>query len=141
MSEKGFSPDKVKHLEMIQAIITRLGTNSFLIKGWTLAIGSAFFVVATNRLSWKIVAVAFAPIVIFWMLDAFYLRQERLFRRLYDDVRRPQSRVEPFSMDCSRYWNDVSLANAFFSMTLRYFYGVLFVINFAFFMGALIRIS
>ncbi|MFF3864164.1 hypothetical protein [Micromonospora sp. NPDC001898] len=141
MSEKGLSPDRVKHLELIQAIVTRLGNNSFLIKGWTLAIGSAFFVVATNRLSWKIVAVAFAPIVIFWMLDAFYLRQERLFRKLYDEVRRPQSTVEPFSMDCSRYWSDVSMFQTFFSVTLRYYYGALFMINFAFLVGALIRIA
>ena len=27
--------DRVKHLELIQAIVTRMAGNSFLIKGWT----------------------------------------------------------------------------------------------------------
>ena len=32
----------VKHLELIQAVITRLANNSFLMKGWALTVTGAF---------------------------------------------------------------------------------------------------
>ena len=35
------SEDKLKHLEFIQNVITRMNTNSFQIKGWTVTIVSA----------------------------------------------------------------------------------------------------
>lgn len=98
-----FSPERVKHLEMIQAVITRLANNSFLIKGWTLTIAAAFFAFLAKNLSWKIAATAYIPVVAFWLLDAYYLRQERLYRYLYEDARRPESKVEPFSMSTARY--------------------------------------
>lgn len=34
--------DRIKHLEFIQAVITRMGTNSFLVKGWALTLAAAF---------------------------------------------------------------------------------------------------
>jgi hypothetical protein len=34
--------DKIKHLEMIQAVISRLANNSFLLKGWSITLVSAF---------------------------------------------------------------------------------------------------
>jgi hypothetical protein len=44
----------------------------------------------------------------FWGLDAYYLRLERLFRALYDDVRRlPEQelieKVGPFSLSIDEY--------------------------------------
>jgi len=41
---------------------------------------------------------AVVPIAAFWALDAYFLRAERLFRALYDEVRLKDSRVEPFYM-------------------------------------------
>ena len=35
--------ENVKHLELIQAIITRLASNSFFIKGWALTVAAATF--------------------------------------------------------------------------------------------------
>lgn len=36
-----FSNEELKHLEFIQNVITRMNTNSFQIKGWTVGIISA----------------------------------------------------------------------------------------------------
>ena len=33
---------KIKHLEMIQAVIVRMGNNSFLLKGWSVTLISAY---------------------------------------------------------------------------------------------------
>ena len=39
---------KMKHLEFIQNVITRMNSNSFLIKGWAITLVSALFALAAN---------------------------------------------------------------------------------------------
>lgn len=83
--------DTIKHLEMIQGIITRLAHNSFLFKGWSITILAALLIFAgRNEIQFNcLVLVAFLiPIFSFWSLDAYYLWQERRFRKLYDKVRK-----------------------------------------------------
>jgi len=105
--------EKLKHLEIIQGVINRLANNSFLIKGWTITISLAGFgLFANNNKPVFLVFVSFAD-VIFWFLDAYYLRQERLFRELYEDVARVRSRrkktaTKTLTMDTSRYHKRVS---------------------------------
>ncbi|MCF2526614.1 hypothetical protein [Yinghuangia soli] len=125
------SSDQVKHLEFIQAIVARLGNGSFLIKGWTMTIAGAFFGVAANKSSWQIAAVTLIPIVGFWMLDSYYLRQERLFRKLYDDVRKPATAVEPYSMNIQPYLAIVRWPDVIRSHTMVNFYGLLTVASLA----------
>ena len=50
-----------------------------------------------DRDDWRLAAAAFVPIVIFWAPDAYYVRSERLFRELYDRVRKFED-VEPSSL-------------------------------------------
>jgi hypothetical protein len=70
------------------------------------------------------------PVVAFWGLDAYYLRQERLYRKLYDAVRRGDGSVEPFSMNAQPYAGEVAdiLATAV-SKTELPFYGLIFLIG------------
>jgi hypothetical protein len=117
--------DRLKHLEFIQAVITRLGTNSFLIKGWALTLAAGFLAVSASRLSWQIAAVGVVPLLCFWSLDGYYLQQERLFRHLYDDVRRPGGTVEVLSMNVSSYRSQTSWVRVTLSQTLVLFYGAL----------------
>ncbi len=78
--------DKIKHLEFIQNIITRMNTNSFQIKTWTVTIVSALLAIfASTKNAWFILAGIF-PVLVFWFLDTYYLMQERKFRGLYNDV-------------------------------------------------------
>jgi hypothetical protein len=123
------SADRVKHLEFIQAAIARLGNNSFLIKGWTLTIAAAIFVVLANRLAWATALVGLVPLVAFWALDGYFLWQERLFRCLYDDARKPDAAVELMSMNTAPYLPLESWRAAVLSGTLMLFYGGLTVIN------------
>jgi hypothetical protein len=89
----------VKHLEFIQAVVTRLANDSFLMKGWALTVSGAIYGFAVNATSGPLAAIGLMPVAVFWGLDAYFLRQERLFRALYDRVRRRDPAVEPFSMN------------------------------------------
>jgi hypothetical protein len=95
-------PDHVKHLELIQAVIARLAGNSFTLKGWSVTLVSALFALAAKDADPTYAAVALLPGTVFWGLDAYFLRQERLFRALYDLVREPPATGVPqFAMDTS----------------------------------------
>jgi hypothetical protein len=90
-------PDKqVKHLEMIQAVVARLAGHGFLIKSWAITVAGAFIGFAVDRHQWGLALVALAPTLLFWLLDASFLRNERLFRDLFDRVR--QGIEAPFYM-------------------------------------------
>ncbi len=118
---------RIKHLEFIQSVITRLATDSFITKGWALTVAGAIYGLAANHLNPWIAAVGFVPTVGFWWLDSYFLRQERLFRCLYDDVRQPDTPVALFSMH-TRIYRDkpfVSWRRVMFSITLVVFYGTL----------------
>ena len=65
------------------------------------------------------VYLAYFPAVMFWMLDAYFLRQERLFRRLYDDVRGRDG------IDFSRRVSRKMSTSGRWPFTLRLFHGTL----------------
>ncbi len=79
--------DPVKHLEFIQSVV-RMANNSFLLKGWTVKIVAALFALAAQNSSPRFVNLTFFPFMAFWILDAYYLWQKRLFRALYNDIRK-----------------------------------------------------
>jgi hypothetical protein len=90
------SDQQIKHLELIQAVVSRLGNNGFLIKGWSVTIAGAFLAFGVNSDKWQLAAAGLAPTLLFWILDASFLRNERLFRHLFDAARRGE--VEIFFM-------------------------------------------
>jgi len=124
-------PDRIKHLEFIQATVSRLGTNSFLVKGWALTLAAGLLALSASRLSWHLAAVGVVPLVCFWYLDCFFLRQERAFRRLYDDVRRPGSTVEPLSMNVAAHLGTMPWREVWFTPTLLLFYTPLLLADLA----------
>lgn len=79
--------DKIKHLEFILTIINRLSQNSFLIKGWTLTISLAIIAYSSNKDEKYFQLIALTPIILFWILDSIFLRNEKYFRELYDFIR------------------------------------------------------
>ncbi|HEX4053866.1 MAG TPA: hypothetical protein VHX86_06345 [Tepidisphaeraceae bacterium] len=119
--------NKRKHLEFIQNVITRMSTNSFLIKGWTVALVSALFALAAKDSDPRYVLVSYFAIPVFWLLDGFYLSQERQYRKLYDAAR--AAAATDFSMDASSFavGRDAWLA-AVFSTTLHLLYVPMIVI-------------
>jgi len=81
------SENEVKHLEFIQNIISRMGSNSFQIKGLTIAIVVAILTLfATNNQIVNYLLVPILPTAIFWFLDSFYLSKERQYIELYNVI-------------------------------------------------------
>lgn len=129
-----FEDHRIKHLEMIQAVIGRLGNDSFLVKGWAVTVAGVFFGFAVNKTDAGLAIVSLLPTALFWGLDTYFLRAERLFRVLYDHVRIPLAGVEPFFMAATapafvealppgREKDEASRWKTFKSVTLLIFYG------------------
>ncbi len=97
------NPNKLKHLEFIQAVITRMNTNSFLIKAWSISIVSALFALSAKDINVNFVFIAYFSIPLMWLLDGFYLSQERKFRDLYNSVRVKDEGNIDFSMKTKNY--------------------------------------
>ncbi len=116
---------KLKHLEFIQGIINRLASDSFRMKGWAVVLVSALVVLLSRTRSVEVAYLVVVPVAAFWGLDGYFLWQERLFRALYDHVRRLKESDIDFSMDIRPFRTNRSRTwlGATFSRTLIGFYG------------------
>lgn len=125
--------NKIKHLEFIQATITRLNQNSFQIKGWMITIVSAFLAFYANSRNTIYIFIAIVPAIVFWFLDAYYLQQERKFRGVYNDVAglsSEDSRIEikDFEMPTQKYqYGNYYFFNVLFSKTIVLLYGIIII--------------
>lgn len=131
--------NKHKHLEFLQNAINRMAGNSFLLKGWTVTIVSAIFALAQKDANTAYLLVPVLPILIFWFIDGYFLRQERLFRKLYDHVRLLNEDEIDFSMNTSPFQSNVDdVIHIALSKTLFVFYGSVMA---AVIVAALIQLS
>jgi hypothetical protein len=113
---------------MIQEVISRLATCSFQLKGWAVTLAAALQVFLKGEAHPVYLFVPTLPVIAFWLLDSSYLRQERLFRRLYDEVRLKEGAAD-FSMDTRPFRKAVgSVAQVSFSPTLLLFDGPVLII-------------
>jgi len=90
--------DRVKSLDFVQAIITRLGTNSFTIKGWSIALATAIFAFTAKESHPRYAALAFLPAVVFWVLDAYYMSLEHAYRDVYNQLANPNSSRDAYDL-------------------------------------------
>ena len=121
--------NKIKHLEFIQNIISRMNSNSFQIKNWMITIVAAMLALYANSDNVTYIFVATIPTFLFWYLDSFYLQQERKFRKLYDDVLSDESEIAIFSMPIEKYKDcKCCFFKSFFSKTIGWLYGTIIVL-------------
>ena len=93
-----------------------------MIKGWAVTLVSAIFALSIENHKFSFIALF--PILLFWWLDAFFLYQERLFRRLYNDVALKDDASITYSMNNVSYKkNSDKICKAALSKTLLCFYG------------------
>ncbi len=119
-----------KHLDLIQSVTERLARNSFLLKGWAVTLVAACFLLAVRGADPTIAIVAaLLPCFTFWGLDAYYLRQERMYRRLYDAVRNGEVANDPYTLDANPFRNQVpGWFGTVFSPTTSIFYVVVILV-------------
>lgn len=77
------SPSVQSHLAILQAIIGRMASNSASCKTWCITLVSAVVVVLADKNKLGSIWIAILPIVLFGILDAYYLGLERCFRDVY----------------------------------------------------------
>jgi hypothetical protein len=115
----------IEEVKVIQEIIKRMAGNSFLIKAWTLTLIVGAFVFKAKNIN---ISIAYLPLFCFWYLDAYYLRQERLFRKVYDWVReyRLKNNDNIFNVNPARFNNEVdSILKIMRSISILPFYGII----------------
>lgn len=121
--------EKIAHLGFIQGVINRMGSNSFLVKGWTVALVAAIFALASKDSRSTFVYIALFPIIVFWLLDAYYLREEKLFRKLYEGVAGGAIKSDDFTMNTTAFNREVPpLWRAVFTPTVLPFYLLIILI-------------
>lgn len=115
-------------MELIQLVISRMAGNLFYLRGWVITLLAGILVLLTQTGSKKlpIIFLIFVT-VLFWVYDAYFLSQEKMYRDLYNKVRLLKEEEIDFSMDVSEFkkFKKNSIIYCIFSPTLRYFYGFL----------------
>ena len=124
--------EEIKHLEFIQNVITRMNTNSFQIKEWTVVLVTAVLALYASTKNYCFVLLGVFPSVLFWFLDTYYLTQERKFRGLYNDVagvsKNPKD-IKLFEMRPDLYVGDkYAYWDVFWSVTLKCYYGSMIIL-------------
>lgn len=117
--------NKQKHLEFIQNAINRMANNSFIIKGWCVTIISVLFTLSEKENNPSFIIILLLPIISFWLLDAYFLKLEREYRKLYDEVRIKEN--IDFCMNTEKV--RVCITDTFFSKSIFAFYFLLIIIN------------
>ncbi len=119
----------LKEIEIIQDIIKRMAFNSFMIKGWAITLVAVTLLLRGSKYQ---VLIAFIPLLVFWFLDAYFLWQERLYRRLYNWVIKNRMSTDDYLFDMNAYRfkdEEQSKLRIMFSITLGWFYGSIFILT------------
>lgn len=134
-----------KEIDLIQACITRMAQNSFVIKGWFVSIYAVILALLPERVNMFLLCISLVAVnVIFWYLDGFFLRTEKLYRKMYDWIleERPKNNREllyqlnPHEFE-GRIEEVESIWKIMWSKTLKWFYLIplviviiVFIVNF-----------
>jgi len=122
--------NKQKHLEFLQAAISRMAANLFLLKGWSITLIIALFALSAKDANKLYIILAYYPLLVFWVLDGYFLALERRFRALYDHVRILSEDQIDFSMDTRPFADEHrnTWLGSLLSRTLLIYYGTLAVV-------------
>lgn len=125
----------IKSMEFCQATIKRMADNSFRLKQWFLLAITAVVTVFSKIIFFEKLQYQFhidnllllAPLLIFPYLDAYYLKQERLFREIYNDFMKciNESKInrKPFDMKPTKEQREqFSIWNVIFSVSVAPLY-------------------
>jgi hypothetical protein len=110
-----------KHLELIQGVINRLAGNSFSVKTWAVGLIAVLGGLAAKDADARLACALLFPALCFWWLDAYYLRQERLFRKLYEKAIEGDAKAPLYSLNPSPFESAVGgIGKTAFSPTVRW---------------------
>lgn len=119
-----------KEIDLIQSCITRMASNSFYLKGWTVSLIAVVLALAGEKTnSIYLFVILSIPLICFWFLDAFFLQTERKYRKMYEWIL--ENRITKketsylYDLNPQRFNSQVSSKlRIMFSITLGTFYGI-----------------
>ena len=88
---------KKEYLQMLQEPICRMSTISAIFKGFAATIVAGISAISYSSTNVWVLALSFLPVLAFAVLDVYYLKLERQFRFLFDQVRLDKHEID-FSM-------------------------------------------
>lgn len=92
---------KIEYLQMIQEPICRMSTISAIFKGFAATIVAGIAALTYDETNVWILGLSFVPVIVFSFLDIYYLKIEKKYRFLYEQVRVGAHEID-FSMQLTR---------------------------------------
>jgi len=118
-----------KELDIVEDIINRMATYSFMIKGWTITLVVISLLLSGTKYHHIL---AFVPWILFWYLDARYLHLEKCYRAQYDWLikNRLTNDENLFRMNAKEQFKDdvACIRQTMISWSLLSFYGLIFLL-------------
>ena len=70
-----------KEIDLIQSCITRMAQNSFMVKGWFVSLYAVVLALLPEKINLFLLCTVLIMVnLMFWYLDAFFLRTEKIYR-------------------------------------------------------------
>ncbi len=104
MDKKDKKEIMYKEIDLIQNCITRMAQNSLMVKGWLISLVAVVFALLPEKFDIYILCVVGCVIVlVFWYLDAFFLKAEKLYRMKYNWVIKHRLNSDAYIFDLNPY--------------------------------------
>jgi hypothetical protein len=116
---------RMKHLELVQNAITRMGANNANLKGYCMTMVAAIIGLSAAVSKEQIILYTLPLVLAFAVLDSAYLALERGFRNHFNYVRNQELNTRP---DFHIYPKYSGYIECFFSWSVVGFYGSISII-------------
>lgn len=126
-----FSEEQKQHLEFLQNSITRMSTNSFQFKGLMVTIIAALSAIYATNENYNYLIITLPVLIVFLLLDSYYLQKERKIREIYKNVAGIKNEVQVVIYDFPLKeikGNNCSYVESLFSLTTFGLYFPIFLL-------------
>lgn len=106
-----FTEEQISYLNLIQEPISRMSTTSAIFKGFSATVATGLAMITYSETNTIILALSFVPVLLFAVLDVYYLMTERKFRFLYNQVREGKHIID-FEMKLTKNRDEIRIAKA-----------------------------
>jgi hypothetical protein len=107
-----------------------MAIGSVVVRGWSLLIVGALLSVSANPLHARFAWLALFMAICFWTIDAYFVRQARLFRKFDERAERLDESQIDFSLDTSVVENEGdAFGTVMFSRTPLVFYSTVILLT------------
>lgn len=89
---------KTEYLQMLQEPICRMSTISAIFKGFAATIVAGISAISYSTINLWVLGLSFLPVLAFAIMDMYYLKLERKYRFLFNQVRQDNHAID-FSME------------------------------------------